>query len=73
MKNVFKGFQVSGMGKPKVPRMHSMGEVSSLNKGYASMHTPHQSRALHQSTKISTPKSASRPGRNVGIRGGYKV
>lgn len=73
MRNVFKGFQVSGVGKPKAPKMHSLGEVSSMNKGFATMHSPRQIRGLHQSTKVETAKSAGRPGRNVGIRGGYKV
>lgn len=73
MRNVFKGFQVSGVGKPKAPKMHSLGEVSSLNKGFSTMHSPRQVRGLHQSTKVETAKPASRPGRNVGIRGGYKV
>lgn len=73
MRNVYKGFQVSGLGKPKAPKMHSLGEVSSINKGFSAMHAPRQIRGLHQSTKAETAKPASRPGRNVGVRGGFKV
>lgn len=73
MRNVFKGFQVGGMGKPKAPKMHSLREVSSLNKGFSAMHAPHNVRPIHQSVKMETAKSASRPGRNVGVRGGHKV
>lgn len=73
MRNVYKGFQVSGVGKPKVPKMHSLGEVSSLNKGFSALHAPRQVRGLHQSTKVETAKTASRPGRNVGVRGGFRV
>ena len=67
MRNVFKGFQVSGVGKPKVPKMHSLGEVSSLNKGFSVMHAPRAIRPLHQSVKVETAKTAPRVGRNPGI------
>ncbi len=67
MRNVFKGFQVSGVGKPKAPSMHSLGEVSSMNKGFSALHSPRQVRGLHQSTKIETAKPAVRIGKNPGI------
>jgi hypothetical protein len=73
MRNVYKGFQVGKMAMPKAPSMHSLSEVSSLNKGFSALHAPRAIRPIHQSTKISTAKSASRPGKNVGVRGGHGV
>lgn len=67
MRNVFKGFQVSGVGKPKVPKMHSLGEVSSLNKGFSAFHAPRAIRPIHQSVKVETAKTAPRIGKNPGI------
>ena len=67
MRNVVKGFEFSQMAVPKV-------HAASINSAFNSRHGPKlgSSRLLHVPV-AKPPKNASRPGKNIGVRGGYKV
>lgn len=68
MRNVVKGFQFSGMA---VPKQHA----GKINAGFNSLHTkspPRATRLPHLAPKSANP-IAKRPGKNVAIKGGYKV
>jgi hypothetical protein len=67
MRNVVKGFEFSQMAVPKA-------HAANINAAFNSHHGPKlgSSRLLHVPA-AKHPKIASRPGKNVGVRGGYKV
>lgn len=66
MRNVFKGFQVSKMA---VPKLH----VAKMNQAFNVHHTPSLKRPVGRLEKQATAKTASRPGKNAGIKRGYEV
>lgn len=72
MRNVVKGFQFSQMA---VPKMH----MDNINAGFSNYHGPIAPKAPKAPTMSRRPLPrdadpiARRPGKNVGIRGGYKV
>ena len=70
MQNVVKGFQFSQMAVPKATHM-------GINADFNDFHTPNAPKAPSSRMMRIAPKSpvriAARPGKNVGIRGGYKV
>lgn len=67
MRNVVKGFEFSKMA---VPKEHAAG----INAAFNNHHAPKigSSRLLHVPA-AKHAKNATRPGKNVGVRGGYKV
>jgi hypothetical protein len=70
MRNVVKGFQFSQMAVPKV-------HENNINSAFSSFHGPKQPALPNMRGFRSAPKQpmviAKRPGKNVGIKGGYKV
>jgi hypothetical protein len=70
MRNVVKGFQFAGMA---VPKMHAL----KVNNSFSAMHTARAPKApsgrlIRPPLRMPAP-TAKRPGKNVGIKGGYKV
>lgn len=70
MRNVVKGFQFAGMA---VPKYHA----GKINSSFTSFHTQASPRPPSLHLPRMAPKTpltvARRPGRNVAIKGGYKV
>lgn len=66
MRNVVKGFQASKLAVPKVHQVK-------MNAAFNNHHAPTLKRPVLRIEKQQTAKNASRPGKNPGVRGGYKV
>lgn len=69
MRNAIKGFQVSKLAVPKMMERQ-------VNNAFGSYHRTYSGSPRMNARKppaMQAPKPAIRPGKNAGIRGGYKV
>lgn len=66
MRNLFKGYQASKMAVPKV-------HMAKINQAFSNHHAPALKRPVLRIEKQQVAKPAHRPGKNPGIKGGYRV